>query len=219
MAPNWSVGRRWLTGAHLFVGCGGWLAPGSLWQVADRLWSVFTLCVHVVRAFLFAFCVASTLSLRTCRAQMNFDALHATRALGRCRGAGQPRPLIAVRASLPPAPRAAVPAMPKVASVPATPRKSSAPASPPKGVMPTAAGEKISQSMDAQERFHQKSLEYVKCCIHARHGTPLASISLDRFSKHVSVDGQIVVRTCQRGSLKNHKYQDIESEAEEQMEK
>ena len=143
MAPNWSVGCRWLTGAHLFVGCGGWLAPGSLWQVADRLWSVFTQCVHVVRAFLFAFFVAPTLSLRISHAQMNLDALHATRALGRCRGAGQPRPLVAVCASLPPAPRAAVPAMPIVASVPATPRKSSAPASPPKGVMPTAAGEKI----------------------------------------------------------------------------
>ena len=156
MAPNWSVGCRWLTGAHLFVGCGGWLAPGSLWQVADRLWSVFTLCVHVVRALLFAFFVASTLSLRTCRAQMNFDAFHATRALGRCRGAGQPRPLIAVRASLPPAPRAAVPAMPKMASLPATPRKSSAPASPPKGVMPTAAEKKYHNQWMHKKVFTKK---------------------------------------------------------------
>ena len=182
MAPNWSVGCRWLTGAHLFVGCGGWLAPGSLWQVADRLWSVFTLCVHVVRALLFAFFVAPTLSLRISHAQMNLDALHATRALGRCRGAGQPRPLVAVCASLPPAPRAALPAMPIVASVPATPRKSSAPASPPKGVMP-GCRKKYHNQWTPQERFHQKSLEYVKCCIHARRGTPLASISLNRFSK------------------------------------
>ena len=79
--PNWSVGCRWLTGAHLFVGCGGWLAPGSLWQVADRLWSV-SLCVHVVRALLFAFFVAPTLSLRISHAQMNLDARQRLAPLG-----------------------------------------------------------------------------------------------------------------------------------------
>ena len=67
---------------------------------------------------------------------------------------------------------------------------------------------KRSQTMDAEERCHQKRLVYVKCCIHTRHGTSLASISLNRFSIHVSVDGQIVVRTCLSGSLKYHKYQD-----------
>ena len=77
----------------------------------------------------------------------------------------------------------------------------------------------MSRSTDAEERFHPKRLGYVKCCIRTRHGTPLASISLNRFSKHVSVDGQIVARTCQSGSLKYHKYQDIESEVEEKMEK
>ena len=46
-----------------------------------------------------------------------------------------------------------------------------------------------------------------------------ASISLNRFSKYVSVNGQIVVRTCQIGSLKNFKSQDIELEVEEYMEK
>ena len=35
----------------------------------------------------------------------------------------------------------------------------------------------------------------------------------------MSVNGQIVVRTCQSGSLKYHKYQDLESEVEEKMEK
>ena len=56
----------------------------------------------------------------------------------------------------------------------------------------------------------QKMLRYITCCIHTRHDTPLASISLNRLSKHVS-DGQIVVTTCQSGSLKYHKYQSIES--------
>ena len=46
--------------------------------------------------------------------------------------------------------------------------------------------------------------------------TALNSISLNWLSKYVSVNGQIVVRTCQSGSLKYHKYQDIESEVEEQ---
>ena len=58
------------------------------------------------------------------------------------------------------------------------------------------------QSMDAEERFHQRRLGYIKCCIHTRHDISFASISLNRFSNHVSIDGQIVVRTCQSGSLK-----------------
>ena len=48
---------------------------------------------------------------------------------------------------------------------------------------------------------------------------PLNSISLNWLSKYVSAKDQIEVRTCQSGSLKYHKYQDIESEVEEQMEK
>ena len=72
--------------------------------------------------------------------------------------------------------------------------------------------------MDAEERFLQKRLVYIKCCFHMRHGTPQASISLNRFSKHVSVDGQIVVTTRQSSSFKYHKYQDIELEVEEHME-
>ena len=77
----------------------------------------------------------------------------------------------------------------------------------------------ISRSMDAEERFHHKTLGYIKCCIHTRHSIPLNSISLNWISKYLSVSGQIVVRTCQSGSLKDIKYQDIESEVEEQMEK
>ena len=37
--------------------------------------------------------------------------------------------------------------------------------------------------------------------------------------KHVPVKGQIVVKTCQSGSLKYIKCQDIETEVEGQMEK
>ena len=52
---------------------------------------------------------------------------------------------------------------------------------------------------------------YVKYCI------PLSLISLNWTAKHVSVKGQIVVKTCQSGSLKFSKYQDVEDEVEEQM--
>ena len=51
---------------------------------------------------------------------------------------------------------------------------------------------KITISMDAEERFHNKKLGYVKYCTHARRNVPLSLISLDWTSKHVSVKGQIV---------------------------
>ena len=63
---------------------------------------------------------------------------------------------------------------------------------------------KITRSMDAEERFHHKRMGYVKYCIHTRHNILLA--------KHVSVKGQIVVKTCQSVSLKFSKYQDIDCE-------
>ena len=78
---------------------------------------------------------------------------------------------------------------------------------------------KITRSMDAEERFHNKRMGYVKYCIHTRHNILLSLISLNWTSKHVSVKGQIVVKTCQSGSLKFSKYQDVEDEVEEQMQK
>ena len=59
---------------------------------------------------------------------------------------------------------------------------------------------------------------YVKYCIHVKHNIPLDSITTNWTLKHISVKGQIVVKTCQSGSLKYIKYQDIETEAEGQME-
>ena len=72
--------------------------------------------------------------------------------------------------------------------------------------------------MDA-ERFHQKRMEYFKYCIHVKHNILLDLISMNWTLKHVSVKGQIVVKTCRSGSLKYMKYQDIETEVEGQMEK
>ena len=77
---------------------------------------------------------------------------------------------------------------------------------------------KITRSMDAEERFHQNRMVYVKYCIHVKHNIHIDLITTNWTLKHVSLKGQIVVKTCQSGNLKN-KYQDIETEVEGQMEK
>ena len=78
---------------------------------------------------------------------------------------------------------------------------------------------RITRSMDAEERFYNKRLGYVKCCIHTRHNILLSLISLNWTAKHVSVKGQIVVKTCQNGSLQFSKHQDVDDEVEELMHK
>ena len=60
----------------------------------------------------------------------------------------------------------------------------------------------ITRSMEAEERFHQQRMEYVKYCIHVKHNIPLDLISMNWTLKHVSVKGQIAVKTCLSGSLK-----------------
>ena len=64
---------------------------------------------------------------------------------------------------------------------------------------------KITRSMDAEERFHNKRMGYVKYCIHTRHNIPLSLISLNWTAKHVSVKGQIVVKTCQSAKMADKK--------------
>ena len=70
---------------------------------------------------------------------------------------------------------------------------------------------KITRSMVAEVRFHQKRMVYVKNCIHVKQNIPLDSISTNWPSKHIQVKGQIVGKTCQSGNLKYIKYQDIET--------
>ena len=50
---------------------------------------------------------------------------------------------------------------------------------------------KINRSMDAEQRFHQKRMEYVKYHIHVKHHILLDLISMNWTLKHVSVKGQI----------------------------
>ena len=47
---------------------------------------------------------------------------------------------------------------------------------------------KISAAMDAEERFHQKRLGYVKSYIHTKNDVPLVQIKKNRSARHVSVD-------------------------------
>ena len=47
------------------------------------------------------------------------------------------------------------------------------------------------------------------------HETPIAKITLNRVQKHVSVEGQVVVRTYENESLKYHKFQNVEKEVED----
>ena len=78
---------------------------------------------------------------------------------------------------------------------------------------------RITRSMEAEERFCNKRLGYIKSNIHKKHGVPLEQISLNWNTKHVSVKGQMVVKTCLDGSLKFNKYQDVEDEVDELMQK
>ena len=78
-------------------------------------------------------------------------------------------------------------------------------------------GEKkrMSPAMDAEEKHYQERFGYIKSSIHSKYNVPLAQIKLNRTTKHVPVDGQIVVRTSENGSLKYHQYHNIEQEVEE----
>ena len=76
---------------------------------------------------------------------------------------------------------------------------------------------RVTRSMEAEERFYNKGIGYVKSRNHEKHGVPLELISLNWTTKHVAVKGQKVVQTCQDGSLKFNKYQDVEDEVDELM--
>ena len=43
---------------------------------------------------------------------------------------------------------------------------------------------KITRSMDAEERFHQRRMGYVKYCVHMKHNVPLDSITTNWTLKH-----------------------------------
>ena len=55
--------------------------------------------------------------------------------------------------------------------------------------------------------------------LHSHDNIPVGQINMNRSARHVSVDGQIVIKTCANGYLKYDTYQDIEAEVEETTEK
>ena len=75
------------------------------------------------------------------------------------------------------------------------------------------------RGMDAEERFHQKRMTYVKYCIHVKHNIPFDSITTNWTLKHMTVKDRIRVKICQYGKPKYIRCQDIEIELEGQMEK
>ena len=75
------------------------------------------------------------------------------------------------------------------------------------------------RKLNADERFHQERMAYVKYCTHKNITYPLDSITTNWTLKHISVKGQIVVKTCQSGNLAYIIYQDIETVVEGQMQK
>ena len=77
---------------------------------------------------------------------------------------------------------------------------------------------RITGSMEAEERFCNKRLGYIKSST-LKYGVPLYLISLNWTTKHVAVKGQMVVKTYLDGSLNFNKYQDGEDEVDELMQK
>ena len=53
---------------------------------------------------------------------------------------------------------------------------------------------KITRSMDAEERFHNKRMGYVKYCIHMKHSVPLESITTNWTMKYVSSKVRLLLR-------------------------
>ena len=69
--------------------------------------------------------------------------------------------------------------------------------------------------MDADERVQQKRLGYTKLCLNKEREIPVAKITLNHVNKHVTVQGQVVVKTCEHGSLTYHKFHNIEKEVQD----
>ena len=56
---------------------------------------------------------------------------------------------------------------------------------------------KITRSMDAEERFRQKRMVYVKCCMHVKQNIPHDLTSMNWTLKHVSDKGNMPKRKLQ----------------------
>ena len=68
----------------------------------------------------------------------------------------------------------------------------------------------ISRAMDAEERFHHKRMGFIKLHLHTKQQILFKRIALNYKKRNVIVDGQIVVKTCEDGTLKYNHHHNIE---------
>ena len=70
----------------------------------------------------------------------------------------------------------------------------------------------------SRKGVNKKDWDTSKFFSNKKHEMPFAKITLNRVKKHVSDEGQKVIRTCENESLKYQKFQNIEKEVEDHTE-
>ena len=76
---------------------------------------------------------------------------------------------------------------------------------------------RFTPAMDAEERYHQKGQGYVKLNLYEMHGIPVKKTYINRELKHVSIQGEVAIKTCANEAHSFHKHHDIEGNVEEHM--
>ena len=78
---------------------------------------------------------------------------------------------------------------------------------------------KISQALEPDERFDKKRLGYVKYVLNKDKGYALHWMKMNLQRKTITVNGQTIAMIDSNGLLKYNKYEDIEVEVQNLMEK
>ena len=76
---------------------------------------------------------------------------------------------------------------------------------------------RISPVLRAEERFHRKRMGYVKCAIVKIKGIALHHIKLNLDMKTITINGQLIAKTDDNGTLKYNKYEDVDEEVQDLM--
>ena len=77
----------------------------------------------------------------------------------------------------------------------------------------------ISQALELDERFDRKRQGYVKCVLHKEQGLALHWIKMNLQRKIITANGQTVAMIDASGLLRYNKYEDVEVEVQNLMEK
>ena len=78
---------------------------------------------------------------------------------------------------------------------------------------------RISQALEPEERFEKKRLGYIKVAIDKSTGIKLHWIRLNLERRSVSVYGQLAARVENNGFIKYYKYENVEEEVRNLMDK